>query len=503
MSADPSRASVPPIAAIARRPRRAPLRVPIDDVPRGSLVDGLVAAPEEPAVTASVEVDVEVGHSIPAPDISIAPPVDLGRSSSIPAANDVRAVSPPIPPAPATPSLAEDETLGSDDSVEIELGASADDDAEVSVEVSGEMAGLAAAAPDEAAEELHADDDGDVEEMDAADFVEEARADAAAAVGAIAEAAAARPAAPPAPPAVAPPVAPPAPPAPPAVAPAAARPPAPPPAPPAVPAVQKKFRNWFETFFNDDYLRTVKMPSMRAVARECDFIEKALGLAPGAQILDVGCGLGLQANELTRRGYVVVGLDLSKTMVARANDDAKDYGFDARFLHGDMREMTFDVSFDAVLCWGTSFGYFEDEVNRLVLQRMRDALREGGRLLLDVANRDFVVRSQPNLVWFEGDGCVCMEETQFNAWSSTLEVSRNVMLDEGRQREAQYAVRLYSLHELSKELTDLGFRVQQVSGSISTPGVFFGADAPRIVITAERRASGPRSSIGPMSIPPI
>lgn len=504
MSADPTRASVPPLSFMVRRPRRAPLRVPIDDVPRGSLVDGLAPATEADmaAVDEAYEVEVSISQSIPAPRISIAPPVPVGsvRPSAPPppdpAAADAALLAPRIPPAPVVPAMemetASVEPDGVEDQPSLEASESAeaeaatDDSVEIEVGAAGE-------------DEMSAvEEDTDLEEMDAADFVEEARAEASAAASAM-EADAALAARPPGPPA-APPVPPAAPPAAPA---AAAKPPGPPPAPPAVPTAQKKFRNWFETFFNEDYLRTVKVPSMRAVARECDFIEKSLGLAPGAHILDVGCGLGLQANELMRRGYVVVGLDLSKTMIARANDDARDYGFEPTFLHGDMREMTFDISFDAVLCWGTSFGYFEDEVNRLVLQRMRDALRDGGRLLLDVANRDFVVRSQPNLVWFEGDGCVCMEETQFNAWSSTLEVSRNVMLDEGRQREALYSVRLYGLHELCKELTDLGFRVQQVSGSVSTPGVFFGADAPRMVIAAERRPAGARSPMGPMSIPPI
>ena len=97
-----------------------------------------------------------------------------------------------------------------------------------------------------------------------------------------------------------------------------------------------------------------------------------------------------------------------------------------------------------------------------------------------------------------------MEETQFNATTSTLEVSRNVMLDEGRQREANYAVRLYALHELARELESLGLRLTQVSGAIATPGVFFGADAQRIIIVAESRggSNGRTPPPGQISILP-
>ncbi|MEM9190082.1 MAG: methyltransferase domain-containing protein [Myxococcota bacterium] len=266
-------------------------------------------------------------------------------------------------------------------------------------------------------------------------------------------------------------------------------------------AERKRRRPWFETFFNDDYLRTVPIPPERHVVRQCDFIEATLGLQAGATILDVGCGLGLHAVELANRGYLVVGLDLSLPMLSRAADEAQDRGLKINFLHGDMREMTFDGSFDAVLCWGTTLGYFDDDTNKKVIERLYRALKPRGLLVIDVVNRDYVIRSQPNLVWFEGDDCVCMEETQFNVIKSRLEVKRTVILDSGRQRESYYSVRLFSFHELGKILHEQGYRVAQVSGHESTPGAFFGADSPRMIVVAERRpmpkGSGPSAPAPP------
>jgi SAM-dependent methyltransferase len=250
---------------------------------------------------------------------------------------------------------------------------------------------------------------------------------------------------------------------------------------------KKRARPWFEEFFNDDYLRTVRPPKPVQVARQCDFIETSFGLQRGATILDVGCGLGAHAVELAARGYLVVGLDLSLPMLSRAADEAQDRGQKINFLHADMREMSFEGAFDAILCWGTTFGYFDDELNRKVIDRLMRALKPMGLLLLDVVNRDHVIRSQPNLVWFEGDGCVCMEETQFNNFTSRLHVKRTVILEDGRQRENEYSIRLYSLHELGQMLHHQGFRVAEVSGLEATPGVFFGGDSPRMIILAERR----------------
>ena len=216
-------------------------------------------------------------------------------------------------------------------------------------------------------------------------------------------------------------------------------------------------------------------------------MEQRLGLAPGATILDVGCGLGSHAVELTRRGFLVVGLDLSLPMLSRAADEAQDHGLKINFLHADMREMNFDGAFDAVLCWGTTFGYFDDDTNKLVIDRLYKALKPRGHLLLDVVNRDYVIRGQPNLVWFEGDASVVMEETQMNYITSRLEVKRTVILDDGRQRDNLYSLRLYALHELGQILHLQGFRVVEVTGREAHPGVFFGADSPKLIILAERR----------------
>jgi hypothetical protein len=161
-----------------------------------------------------------------------------------------------------------------------------------------------------------------------------------------------------------------------------------------------------------------------------------------------------------------------------------------------MREMSFEGAFDAVICYGTTFGYFDDETNKLVVERLYRALKPRGLLLLDVVNRDFVIRNQPNLVWFEGDGCVVMEESQMNYITSRLEVKRNVILDNGRQRDNVYSLRSYSLHELGQILHQQGFRVVEVTGWEAHPGVFFGGDSPKLIILAQRRPQGPPTPPG-------
>ncbi len=250
---------------------------------------------------------------------------------------------------------------------------------------------------------------------------------------------------------------------------------------------RKRARPWWEELFNDDFIRTMAKISDKQIGVEVDFVEESLGLDKGAMVLDLACGTGRHAIELTRRGYQVVGFDLSLAMLAKAADEAQDRQQKLNFVQGDMREMTFDGTFDGVYCWNTSFGFFEEEKNAVVIDNVRRALKPGGQVLLDVVNRDFVAHECPSLVWFEGDGCVCMDDMTIDWITSRMKVKRTMMMDDGRTREIEYSIRLYSLHELGKLLHDHGFRVAQVSGRVATPGVFFGANSPRTLILAEKR----------------
>jgi SAM-dependent methyltransferase len=151
-----------------------------------------------------------------------------------------------------------------------------------------------------------------------------------------------------------------------------------------------------------------------------------------------------------------------------------------------MREMAFDEMFDAVYCWSTSFGYFDEEKNQEVLLRAHRALRPGGLLLLDLSNRDYLASRSPSLVWFEGEGCVCMDEMHVDFFTSRLRVKRTAMFEDGRSREVDYSIRLYALHEIGQMLHDTGYKVVEVTGHPAHQGVFFGAESPRLIVLAER-----------------
>jgi SAM-dependent methyltransferase len=279
----------------------------------------------------------------------------------------------------------------------------------------------------------------------------------------------------------------------------AARPPSAPGAPPAPvgadsplrPRKKRRSKQWFEEVFDDDYLRTLPYLTARQTEKEAAFVADSLQVPAGGAMLDLACGYGRHAMELAGKGFQVTGLDLSLPLLIRAADAARRSGLQVNFIHGDMREMTFEDEFDGAYCMFTSFGYFDDDTNRKVAANLARAIKPGGRLLFDVVNRDYLVRDLPTRVWWQGEGCVVLEEVDFNYFSSRLQVQRSIIFEDGRQTEQEISIRAYSLHEIGKILHHAGFRVTEVSGGLALRGKFFGASSRQLIVLAEKKPFTP------------
>lgn len=256
-----------------------------------------------------------------------------------------------------------------------------------------------------------------------------------------------------------------------------------------VQAAGPRGKAWFELIFDDDYLRTLPQATPASTRSEVDFLERALHPTKEAEIIDLGCGVGRHAVELASRGYSkVTAFDLSLPLLIRGADESQRRGLKVNFVHGDFREMEQREQFECAYCVNTSFGFFDDETNRRVLQSMRRALRVGGRLLLEVVNRDYITRGLPARLGWEGDGCLVLEEVDFNFYTSRLHNRRAVVFMDGRHIEHAISIRCYSLHELGKLLHHAGFRVLDVSGHWAHRGRFFGNDSAALIVLAERRS---------------
>ena len=114
-------------------------------------------------------------------------------------------------------------------------------------------------------------------------------------------------------------------------------------------------------------------------------------------------------------------------------------------------------------------------------------LRPGGKLVLHVFNRDYLVAVLPCRSWWQGRGCLVLDVADMNYFTNRIRIHRTVVFEDGRQFEHHMYIRAFSLHELGKMLAAMGMRVIEASGSRETRGKFYGATSPEIWLVAQRR----------------
>ncbi len=118
---------------------------------------------------------------------------------------------------------------------------------------------------------------------------------------------------------------------------------------------------------------------------QVDFIIKTLELNGNEKILDLACGYGRHALEFAKRGYEVVGVDITKQYVDYGNEQAKKHHFPAHFIQSDIRQVPFENEFDVVLNMADgAIGYLEnDEENYKIFEVISKALKPGGKHYMD------------------------------------------------------------------------------------------------------------------------
>ena len=179
-------------------------------------------------------------------------------------------------------------------------------------------------------------------------------------------------------------------------------------------------RHWFEDLADHLGAAYLRYSFTKGTEQEVDFLVGALGLNPGARVLDVGCGPGRHTHALGRRGFEVVGVDISERFIALARANTPE-GAAVRFERTDARGLRYEEEFDAVisLCQG-AFGLSGGAVagtdgrldpDRAVLEGMARALKPGGRLALSAFSAYFQVRFLGEADSFDAERGVNHEHT--------------------------------------------------------------------------------------------
>jgi ubiquinone/menaquinone biosynthesis C-methylase UbiE len=246
---------------------------------------------------------------------------------------------------------------------------------------------------------------------------------------------------------------------------------------------------WWESFFHGPWGQwQAEGFRQENTKTEAELLVDALGLKPGQSVLDVACGTGRHAIELADGGVEVTGIDFNETALLTARRSAAARGVDVQFLKQDMRCLGYREEFDAAYCFWTSFGYFEDESHDFVVaKRIAEALRPGGRFLLEIiATETILPIFEPHRAeWLdEAHTRQLLHDTRFDCATGRIEEDWT-FVENGRRESCHSSLRLYSYRELCELLREAGF--ESFAGYDTETGEAFDLGSSRLSLVASLR----------------
>jgi SAM-dependent methyltransferase len=247
-------------------------------------------------------------------------------------------------------------------------------------------------------------------------------------------------------------------------------------------------RSWYVDFFRDDYLKVYHhLFTKERAEKEVAFAEQALQLKAGATILDLCCGPGRHAVLFAQHGYRVTGLDLNNKYLEIARKSARAFNVTLDAIQADMRSVPFQDRFDAIVNMYSSFGYFESEADDLkVLESAATAIKPGGRLFLDMLNREWAVANFIENDWHSReDGTLYVEHRELDLASSRMHVTFTIVGPQGNRRDSVgHHIRLYTLTEITRLLERAELKVTGVFGGFEAER--YGVDSRRMIVMAQK-----------------
>ena len=188
---------------------------------------------------------------------------------------------------------------------------------------------------------------------------------------------------------------------------------------------------------------------------EVAFLSRQLALPRFLRVVDLCCGYGRHSLGLAQLGYQVTGLDRDESALAIARHRAAEAGQEINYVLGDMRQMgELTGECDAVINMWQSFSYFDEETNASLLRHIRRYLTPGGRLVIDMYNRDYFELHQGVRLRTIND--LSVESTEFlqgSRWHSVL-----IYRDEsGKVGEDHMEWQLFSADEFCSLAAECGF----------------------------------------------
>ena len=226
--------------------------------------------------------------------------------------------------------------------------------------------------------------------------------------------------------------------------------------------------------FHLDGAMDVSSRNAAFINRSVEWIASEFNVGKGFTIADFGCGPGLVAAPLARRGAKVTGIDFSARSIDYAKEAAAREQLDITYITRNYLEFDTEDRFDLVLMIMCDFCALSPTQRRGLLKKFHRILRSGGSVLLDVYSlsafeekREVATYGANLLNGFWSPNKYYGFLNTFKYHEEKVSVDKYTIIESDRTREVVNWLQYFSPEDLFGEFTKAGFSVKGIYADVA------------------------------------
>ncbi|WP_412502253.1 class I SAM-dependent methyltransferase [Shewanella algae] len=212
---------------------------------------------------------------------------------------------------------------------------------------------------------------------------------------------------------------------------------------------------------------------LAVIERQVDWL--CSQLAPGAKVLDLGCGPGFYTQLLAKRGFCCTGVDFSPASIAYAQQQAQAAGLDIDYQLLDVRSYRPTKKFDFIMMTFGELNVFSTADAKSLLKHCANWLMPNGKLLVEVHSFDEVKRQgQAEPSWQRHSQGLFLDAPHLllteHAWDEALQTSSTlfwVIEENGKVARFGSRMQAWQDEEYLQLLNECGFnKIQRIDTAV-------------------------------------
>jgi cyclopropane fatty-acyl-phospholipid synthase-like methyltransferase len=239
---------------------------------------------------------------------------------------------------------------------------------------------------------------------------------------------------------------------------------------------------FFEGIYKDAWKKTIPEGLTEA---EADFIIGIANLQGGGKVLDLMCGWGRHSIELAKRGVNITAVDNLKDYIDEIDQQASENMLDIETIHTSVLNLSLESQFDAAICMGNSFNFFDREDAISLLKNVSTHLKSKGVFLINSWSiAEIAIRYFKEKDWYWAGDYRCIIENKYFIHPSRIESEQTIIASDGSSEVLNAVDYIYSLDDMETLLKEAGLTVRALYTTPRKKKWSFGD--VRIYIVAEK-----------------